>query len=281
MNSFTYEIPNEDGFFNAVMTVLCNDPKYSNNNYYNILRDGYCEISATSSYSQRRWDAMYTIVNFYIPQDKFGAIASNIADIKEVLLKVSRSVMPPNAGYDVMEINISPNLNTTRNNILDEVIIATDQAKLDILSDEIKQKGKEMSELYVTLYCIENSLRNFIDTTLSNALGENYFPLIAVPSDIAKGISTRKKEEKQNKWLPLRGDKDIYYLDFIDLAKLIQNNWEYFKPYFPSQGWISTKIDELYKVRCLIAHNSYAGDDEKDMVALYYKQIVKQIGNHK
>ena len=60
---------------------------------------------------------MYTIVNFYIPQDKFGAIASNIADIKEVLLKVSRSVMPPNAGYDVMEINISPNLNTTRNNI--------------------------------------------------------------------------------------------------------------------------------------------------------------------
>ena len=73
----------------------------------------------------------------------------------------------------------------------------------------------------MTLYCIENSLRNFIDTTLSNALGENYFPLIAVPSDIAKGISTRKKEEKQNKWLPLRGDKDIYYLDFIDLAKLM------------------------------------------------------------
>ena len=224
---------------------------------------------------------MYTIVNFYIPQDKFGENASNLTDIKEVLLKVSRSVMPPNAGYDVMEINISPNLNTTRNNILDEVIIATDQAKLDILSDEIKQKGKEMSELYVTLYCVENSLRNFIDTILSNALGENYFTVITVPSDIAKGISTRKKEEKQNKWLPLRGDKDIYYLDFIDLAKLIQNNWEFFKIYFPSQGWISTKIDELYKVRCLIAHNSYAGDDEKDMVALYYKQIVKQIGSYK
>ena len=107
--------------------------------------------------------------------------------------------MPPNAGYDVMEINISPNLSTTRNNILEEVIIATDQAKLDILSDEIKQKGKEMSELYVTLYCVENSLRNFIDTTLSNVLGENYFSLIAVPSDIAKGINTRKKEETQNK----------------------------------------------------------------------------------
>lgn len=280
MSNFTYELPSEDGFFNAVMTVLCNDPKYKDKDYSNIIREGYCEISATSSYSQRRWDAMYTIVNFYIPQDTFGAHASNLADIRDVLLKVSSSVMPPNAGYDVMEINISPNLNSPRNNILEEVIIATDQAKLDILSDEIKQKGKEMSELYVTLYCVENSLRNFIDTTLSNSLGENYFSMISVPTDIAKGIATRKKEESQNKWLPLRGDKDIYYLDFIDLAKLIQNNWEYFKAYFPSKGWISTKIEELYKVRCLIAHNSYAGDDEKDMVALYYKQIVKQIGSH-
>lgn len=245
------------------MTVLGNDPKYSNKNYYNILREGYCEISATSSYSQRRWDAMYTIVNFYIPQDKFGENASNLTDIKEVLLKVSRSVMPPNAGYDVMEINISPNLNTTRNNILDGVIIATDQAKLDILSDEIKQKGKEMSELYVTIYCVENSLRNFIDTILSNALGENYFTVITVPSDIAKGISTRKKEEKQNKWLPLRGDKDIYYLDFIDLTKLIQNNWEFFKTYFPSQGWISTKIDE----------------HERDIIVSLFRQLKEELAS--
>ena len=88
-----------------------------------------------------------------------------------------------------------------------------------------------------------------------------------------------KKDEAQNKWLPLRGDKDIYYLDFIDLSKLILNNWEYFKKYFPTQSWISTKIEELYKVRCLIAHNSYAGEDEKELVSLYYKQIIKQIAS--
>ena len=74
----------------------------------------------------------------------------------------------------------------------------------------------------------------------------------------------------------------LIYLIFNQLPFLwdTSDNWEYFKAYFPSQGWISTKIEELYKVRCLIAHNSYAGDDEKDMVALYDKQIVKQIGNH-
>ena len=280
MSGFSYELPEENGFFDAVLTVLKLDPKYNQNNYYNILKNGYCEISATSSYSQKRWDAMYTIVNFYIPQDKFGESASILDDIKTTLRKICAVVMPPNAGYDVMEVNISPDLNIGQSDILREITTATDHTNLSILSDDIKQKGKDMSELYVTLYCIENLLRNFIDSILSNALGDMYFSKITVPSDVAKGIAVRKKEESQNKWLPFRGDKDIYYLDFIDLSKLILNNWEHFKSYFPSQGWISTKIDELYKVRCLIAHNSFAGDDEKTLVALYFKQIVKQLGAH-
>lgn len=280
MSDFTYELPEDKVFFDAVMSILAHDIQYRDTGYYHLLRDGYCEISDSSTFSQKRWNAMYTTVNFYIPQDVFASNASLLPEAKNILLKVCQTVMPSNAGYDVMKINIAPSLSIGQHDILNDIISTANNSKLDILSDDVKQKGKEMSELYVTLYCVENSLRNFIDTVLSNALGDNYFSLISVPNDIAKGIATRKKEESQNKWLPLRGDKDIYYLDFIDLAKLIQNNWEYFKAYFPSQGWISTKIEELYKVRCLIAHNSYAGDDEKDMVALYYKQIVKQIGSH-
>lgn len=280
MSEFTYELPDNKSFFNTVTTILKSDPKYAGYKYYDIVKDGYCEISDSSKFSGKRWNAMYTSVNFYISQNAYAEHASNIPAIKDVLLKVCRMVMPPNAGYDIMEINISPNLHIGGNSdVLNEVIESVNQTKLDILSDDIKQKGKEMSELYVTLYCIENSLRNFIDKTLSEILGENYFSQLSVPGDISKGIATRKKDEAQNKWLPLRGDKDIYYLDFIDLSKLILNNWEYFKKYFPTQGWISTKIEELYKVRCLIAHNSYAGEDEKELVSLYYKQIIKQIAS--
>lgn len=279
MSEFTYEIPDDGVFFEAVMSILAHDTQYKNTGYYQIFRDGYCEISASSTFSQKRWNAMYTSVNFYIPQFVFSSNASILSDAKKTLLKVCQMVMPPNAGYDVMQINISPSLNVRQIDTLNEVLSIANDSKLNILPNEVKQKGKEMAELYVTLYCIENSLRNFIDSTLTDALGDNYFSMISVPSDIAKGITTRKKEESQNKWLPIRGDKQMYYLDFIDLSKIILNNWEYFKAYFPTQSWISTKIDELYKVRCLIAHNSYAGDDEKNMVALYYKQIVKQIGS--
>ena len=63
--------------------------------------------------------------------------------------------------------------------------------------------------------------------------------------------------------MTLRGDKDIYYLDFIDLTKLIQNNWEFFKTYLPSQGWISTKIDE----------------HERDIIVSLFRQLKEELAS--
>lgn len=150
MSDFSYELPDDKEFFNAVMTVLKLDPKYKGYGYYSILCDGYCEIFASSTYSQKRWDAMYTTVNFYVSQDVFASHAPYLSEIKDTLLNVCQSVMPPNAGYDIMKINISPSLKIGHNDVLNEIIATANLSKLDILSDEIKQKGKEMSELYVT-----------------------------------------------------------------------------------------------------------------------------------
>lgn len=54
MSNFTYELPNEVMFFQAILSVLKNDMNYSANNAYDIFKDGYCEISASNSYSQKR-----------------------------------------------------------------------------------------------------------------------------------------------------------------------------------------------------------------------------------
>lgn len=272
MTEFTYKLPPNDSYFKAILMTLKNKP-----NVYDILKNGYCEIYNSDSYSRKRWDAMATTINFYIPQDVYGKNSDKIDTIKQSLVKVCQNVMPANAGYDITEVNISPMLDEDNKEILADIIDTINVSHLNILSDEIKTKGVEMSELYAVLYCIENSLRNVIDKILTESFGVNYFDNIVVPKDVKKGIETRKKDEALNKWLPLRGDKDIFYLDFIDLAKLIENNWNVFKTIFPTQAWISTKIEELYKVRCLIAHNSYVGEDEKNMVYLYYKLIVKQI----
>ena len=74
-------------------------------------------------------------------------------------------------------------------------------------------------------------------------------------------------------------DDDLYYLDFIDLADFIVNNWDYFKDDIKDQNWIKVKMEELYGVRCLIAHNSYISDDNIQLLEVTTKQIISQLNS--
>lgn len=69
----------------------------------------------------------------------------------------------------------------------------------------------------------------------------------------------------------------MFYLDIEDLGKIIQNNWELFKNFFPEQHWITQKIKEIQDIRNLVAHNSYVGETERNLLKSYYNQILKQI----
>jgi hypothetical protein len=75
----------------------------------------------------------------------------------------------------------------------------------------------------------------------------------------------------------VRGDSDLFYLDFKDLGTIILNNWELFRVYFPDQSWISAKMNELYSCRNLVAHNSYIGAHERDLIRVYFRSIIKQL----
>lgn len=149
----------------------------------------------------------------------------------------------------------------------------------EILTEDIIEKGKEMTEVYLFLYCIENSLRLFIEKVGKDKLGDNYFEQIKIKKEITKNVEIRKKEESKNKWMRLRGDSDIFYLDFEDLGHVIENNWDLFKQYFPRLDWIVPKIREMAKIRHFVAHNSYIGTSERDLMKIYYKVILKQISD--
>lgn len=150
---------------------------------------------------------------------------------------------------------------------------------LDILPNEVKRKGKEMANMYFILYCIENSLRIFIEKVFISRLGGDYFAKIQIPTSASKSIQAKKESEQKKKWISIRGNSELFYLDFKDLSALISNNWEYFKDYFPNEQWIKGKIEELGDCRNLIAHNSYIGEHEKNVINVYHRSIVKQICN--
>jgi hypothetical protein len=150
---------------------------------------------------------------------------------------------------------------------------------IDIFPGDIKEKAKEMGEAYIYLYCIENSLRLFIEKILTQEYGIDFFGKILTPTSLKATIESRKRQEGKSKWLPLRGDSNLFYLDFKELGTIIVNNWDNFKKYFPDQAWITTKINELGECRNLIAHNSWIGNSEKDLIRLYFNNILKQIGS--
>lgn len=59
--------------------------------------------------------------------------------------------------------------------------------------------------------------------------------------------------------MSVRGDNDLFYLDFKDLGILINSNWSIFGEYFNTQDLILPKINEMAECRNLIVHNSYIG----------------------
>jgi hypothetical protein len=146
-----------------------------------------------------------------------------------------------------------------------------------LLPDDLKKEGQNMGEAYVFLYCVENSLRLFIDATLRQQYGANYFGKIQTNKVIRNKLIDRKKAEKENQWLPVRGQVEVFYLDFGDLGTIIQNNWDSFSHFFPNQKWITQKIDELSSIRNLVAHNSMISKTERDLIRVYYSQIMRQI----
>jgi hypothetical protein len=147
----------------------------------------------------------------------------------------------------------------------------------EFLPEDVKTKGKEMSEAYILVYCMENSLRIFVEKICYNQYGDGYIQKIKMSTDLERKIKIRKAEEETNKWLSVRGGNDLFYLDLDDLGKIIQNNWDLFKGFFPSQNWIVVKIEEIAKCRNLIAHNSYIKTDDRKLLPLYYMHILKQI----
>jgi hypothetical protein len=143
-----------------------------------------------------------------------------------------------------------------------------------LLSKEIIDKGKEMAEVYMYLYYIENFIRGFIEEVMKNNQ-------IRIPVKVQNTINNMKAQEADKKYLPIRGNNDLYYCDFIQLKDIItgSGNWDVFKAYFPNQNehWLNVMISELYSIRCLVAHNSYVSDHERRSLRVYYENLTLQL----
>jgi hypothetical protein len=277
MGDFSYEVPNTDDFMQALLALL---EVRGEKSLAHLLRGANCSISTSSTYSQVRWNAYSTSVYFYIPVTKLVKLTPE-AETK--LISYCDQIMPVEAGFDVLAVALSPLLGSqnkaTTQEEIEQISTSLRNSSSIELPPDLLQKGQEMAEIYLYLYCAENVLRVFIASIASSNLGHEYVGHLTISRSMKDAIALRKTNESKNKWLSVRGESELFYLDFSDLGELIINNWTLFKDFFPNQAWIKTKVEEMAHCRNLIAHNSYVSPHERDVIRLNFTGIMRQIEN--
>lgn len=278
MDEFTYALPNEQAFYTALKTVVLTLSKSHQIKIQleDILDDGYCEILNTNQYSYKRWNAIGVNISIFISLEKYNKYSDDLLSVKTLLLQACKQILPPNAGFDILDLSISPQLSSSLQiDAIEEINKSISDNDFLELNHDLIEKGRKMAKAYITLYALENHLREFIHRRLVEHIGETYID--AMPNKMRNNINLRKQQETDNKWLSLRGNNELYYIDFNELADLIVYKWEYFNDVIPDQQWIKVKIDEIYRIRCLIAHNSYLSEDNLELLNVTTKQILKQL----
>ena len=153
--------------------------------------------------------------------------------------QVCHKLIPDNVGFDVKSVSFIMDLSKEldiEDDILADLERQTERISNSVISallpEEVKLKGYKMAEVYTYLYTVENSLRLFIEKVGKKIYGDDFFNRLSIPSRTKNTLSQRKEDALSKKWLSLRGDSELFYLDFKDLGSIIDNNWDIFKDYF-------------------------------------------------
>ena len=160
--SFTYEPPDADLYFQTLVKYL----KFKKESQLvDLLTGGKCVISSSGAFSRKRWNAYYTTVDFYIPIERFVLVND---EVKRKLIDACACIMPPEVGFDVMDVRFSPlieeaSFEKALGRDFDQIAFTLSQEEvIKVLPDDIREKGREMATAYLHLYCVENCIRLFI-----------------------------------------------------------------------------------------------------------------------
>ncbi len=278
MSDFTYKPPDSQIYMRAILLMATKQGYIA---LYERLKNARCSINGSTQFSQKRWDGFYTTVVFQVPMEEYTQPDFDDTE-KKILLRFCNEAMPAVAGLDVMNVSMSPRLESdpgskSLEEQLRDIIAETQNAVVGDLPDDLIATGKRMSEAYLFLYAVENYLQCFIEHQGAIAYGEDYFSKLTIPNRVKVTLDSRRLQESKKAWMSVRGDSKLFYLDFKDLGDIIINNWEIFSGSFPSQSWITSKIDELGDCRNLVAHNSVVDEHEIDVIRTAFRSIVRQL----
>jgi hypothetical protein len=125
---------------------------------------------------------------------------------------------------------------------------------------DLRVRAARMSEYYRIFYMLENFIREFVDSVLSEAHGDDWWET-KVPDAIRDGAK-RSKDRELSAGVTPRSDDPIVYTTFGELMGIMSANWDQFGGIFPSSKGVESVMARLNTLRGPIMHCAELAEDE-------------------
>lgn len=177
MSEFTYELPNEEDFFSALIDYL----NYENQTeIVKLLKK--CDISfqKTSTFTEKVWDTFWCSINLYTSISELPTITE---ETKENLKNYCSKLLPSNCGYLIKGIEFIPRIGQSSIEEPPEIEVVFEQQKnriiehlnqakfliwiavawftLEEIYDLLVQKGKEGLSIRIIISEDEKNLKKY------------------------------------------------------------------------------------------------------------------------
>jgi hypothetical protein len=126
-------------------------------------------------------------------------------------------------------------------------------------------------DAFKLLFGIENGLRKFLIAKMEAHAGSRWYKS-RLPGDVLQKYKDAKKYENTVPWVDLVPHHPIYYLDFPDLRKIIEqtNNWkEIFQPIFQQKSVAVETLFSVEPIRNKTAHNRIISNSDLKQLGLH------------
>jgi hypothetical protein len=150
---------------------------------------------------------------------------------------------------------------------------------LDDFSVEARLAAKSMGEVYELLYCLENSMRELVETTLREAIPEpDDWWAKGVPEKIRRSAESRRRDDGKARWHSPRGESLMYYVDFPQYGDIMIERWSDFEPILGDQEWVSSYFSELNRTRRALAHTGRLTEADVQRMELRVRDWLRVVG---
>lgn len=139
--------------------------------------------------------------------------------------------------------------------------------------NELRVQAEQMAEHYKLFYMLENDIRRFIDETLTDAKGVEWWDSSAPNS--AKEEYKNNFSREQEADVTARSEKPLDYISFGQLGEIIRANWDVFGGMLRNQKALGRIMFMLNMLRGPIAHCGILAEDEVDRLHLSVKDWLR------